>query len=365
MKLPFNIEKAAEAAHWLITRAGGRIDRLRLLNLLYLTDRRSLETRQVAIIGGNLCNLPKGPVNREVQELINESMTDDASPWSELINTRESHKIAVSGNITGYDNLASSEVRVLKSVWEHFGSMFGMELAEWIREHCREWTAPQDECVEIKATELAKAFGWDEQYSREFATGLDCQNYLHAIFSVCGYPEEIRGVEHASPIVERCLLHIQGGPTILEQWENALMLEGEAGVLRKMAGTLTPDIAREFSCVLPKSMLENFLGLGDAAKVTIVLGWLGDWEIQRFEAGPVYGATGTGFLESRGVHGVQTLKSLQAVLENPGASRLLADFVILASTIACQKLTAPSMPDCPGPETHDESHTHHHINEHH
>ena len=69
-----------------------------------------------------------------------------------------------------------------------------------------------------------------------------------------------------------------------------------------------------------------------------ILGWLDNYQVDRFAAEPVYGPTGKGFLESKGVSGLEDEKKLQAALQTPGSSTVLTDFCALSGINVIQRL---------------------------
>ena len=183
MHYPFDIEKSAQCAHFFAIREGGEIEILKLVKLMYLADRRSLETRKIPIVGGHYYSLPHGPVTNEVLDLINEGTPEGTSPWERLITDRANHKVAAAGNPGSYDALAPSEVGILEQVWGKFGSMTKWELVGWTHRHCEEWSDPNGGRSDIKARKLAEAFSWSAAEVENFLEELNSANRLHALLA--------------------------------------------------------------------------------------------------------------------------------------------------------------------------------------
>jgi uncharacterized phage-associated protein len=138
MKAPFDIHKAAQCAHFFAKRAGGEIEILKLVKLMYLTDRRSFEVRRVQIMGGSYYSMERGPVTSEVLNLIDYGTRSGDSPWEQLISDRANHRVALSAEIDVYDALSPSELVILKEVWEKFGNQGKWDLVDWTHRHCPE-----------------------------------------------------------------------------------------------------------------------------------------------------------------------------------------------------------------------------------
>jgi uncharacterized phage-associated protein len=179
MKYPFDIVKSAQCAHFFATRAGGEIDILKLIKLLYLTDRKSFETRRVPVVGGSYYSFKHGPVTSEVLDLINDGTPSGKSPWEEMISDRADHKVAAESGISTYDALAASEIAILEEIWTKFGSFEKWDLVNWTHQHCEEWSTPDGGREEISARKLAESFDWTTIEIDEFEAELDSANRLH------------------------------------------------------------------------------------------------------------------------------------------------------------------------------------------
>jgi hypothetical protein len=66
------VHAAAQVAHFFVSCEGGEMDILKLVKLIYLSDRASLQSRRTPIVGGAFYSLKHGPVTEEVLDLINE-----------------------------------------------------------------------------------------------------------------------------------------------------------------------------------------------------------------------------------------------------------------------------------------------------
>lgn len=183
MKTPFDITKAAQTAHFFITRAGSEIEILKLVKLIYLTDRLSLQKRRIPVVGGSFYSLPHGPVTSEVLDLINDGTRSGDSPWEQLITDRANHKIAISQRMDSYDALAPSEMRLLEEIWATFGARGKWDLVNWTHQHCEEWSDPKSGRSEISARKLAESFGWDAAEADDFETELSAQFRLQELVS--------------------------------------------------------------------------------------------------------------------------------------------------------------------------------------
>ncbi len=178
MKAPFDIEKAAQAAHFFISHEQGEMEILKLVKLMYLADRLSFERRRTAIIGGSYYSLPHGPVTNEVLDSINFGTPQEDSAWERLISDRADHRVGIISPSSDYDALSPSEITLLEETWSRFGSQGGWDLRNWTHQHCEEWSDPQGGRLDISARKLGEAFGWDEVEAAAFEASLADQARL-------------------------------------------------------------------------------------------------------------------------------------------------------------------------------------------
>lgn len=183
MKTPFDIHKAAQTAHFFVTRSGCEMPILKLVKLIYLADRLSLEKRKTPIVGGSFYSLPHGPITSEVLNLINDGTMADNSPWEKLITDRANHMVGINQAVQEYDALALSELRLLEEVWHRFGSYDRWDLVRWTHKHCEEWVDPNGGALEISARKLAESFGWKEAETESFEAEMSAQCRLHELVS--------------------------------------------------------------------------------------------------------------------------------------------------------------------------------------
>lgn len=183
MRTPFDITKAAQVAHFFITSEGAEIEILKLVKLIYLTDRLSLERRRIPVVGGSFYSLKHGPVTSEVLDLINDGTMEGNSPWEMLISGRANHLVGTSHQLSEYDALSASELRVIDEVWKKFGAQGKWELVEWTHQHCEEWSDPCGGRVEINTRKLAESFGWKPSEVEDFEVELSAQCRLQEILN--------------------------------------------------------------------------------------------------------------------------------------------------------------------------------------
>lgn len=141
MNFRFNLGKATEAACLFLERAGGQMNILKLVKLLYLLDRLSLDRRGLPVCGGDYLSMRNGPVTSEVLDLINEGRLYQEADrrWEESISARADHEVALR-RMPAREQVSNAEVKLLDEVWREHGAKSQWQLVAWCHEHCEEWT---------------------------------------------------------------------------------------------------------------------------------------------------------------------------------------------------------------------------------
>lgn len=122
-----SILKQIQAAAHLVALEGGRIDRLRLLKLLYIADRESLAERGAPIIGGRVAALDNGPLHSDIYEFI-KGAHEDAGEWKKFF-TNDGHVVIATAD-PGRMELSPFEIDKLTEVSDRLRPHDSWEVAE-------------------------------------------------------------------------------------------------------------------------------------------------------------------------------------------------------------------------------------------
>lgn len=152
-------EKAAQTAAILLSKAPGqRLERIRLMKLLYLADRSAFEQLGRTITGDRLVSMDQGPV---LSKTLTGLQQDEFPNWV----VREglySHCLAEGANINNARLLSTAELAVIDAVWVQFGSMSKWELVTYTHDTCTEWQDPHGSMIPISLRDLGEAVGFSE-----------------------------------------------------------------------------------------------------------------------------------------------------------------------------------------------------------
>ena len=184
MNFSFNIEKATEAACLFLERAGGDMNIMKLVKLIYLLDRLSLDRRGTPVAGGDYLSMRNGPVTSEVLDLINDGRLyrEPDTRWEQCITDRENHSVKLEQS-PGREHLSDAEVALLDEVWATHGARDHWQLVDWCHAHCAEWTPVTRGCAPIGVERIGVALGKDGGQVRKLVQEAAELNLLDEIFA--------------------------------------------------------------------------------------------------------------------------------------------------------------------------------------
>lgn len=136
--------KAAHAAAFFVLRSGGTINVLKLVKLLYLTEREYMNQYDDPMFYDRFVSMEHGPVPSITLNLINGlTVSDD---WTDVIGSRgKNYEIGLSNlelNEEDLDELSDADAEVLDNLWSKFGDLDRFELVKYTHENCPEWEDP-------------------------------------------------------------------------------------------------------------------------------------------------------------------------------------------------------------------------------
>jgi uncharacterized phage-associated protein len=184
MNFRFQIGKATEASCEFLQRAGGRLNIMKLVKLIYLLDRVSLDRRGVPVVGGDYLSMRNGPVTSEVLDLINSGRLFGESDrrWEESVSDRRDHDVQLE-RMPAREHLSDSEISLLDEIWADHGGRDQWQLVEWCHAHCGEWTSQARGCAPIAVERIGQALGKSPEFIQKLAREAAELNQLDEIFA--------------------------------------------------------------------------------------------------------------------------------------------------------------------------------------
>ncbi|WP_297497231.1 Panacea domain-containing protein [Ferrovum sp.] len=182
----FNERKAAQMAAFFLGQPPERkMPHLKLMKLLYLSDREAVRVFGWPISGDRLVSMPHGPVLSQTLNLMDGDVESQPGGWEELISDKENHELSLRQPLdaAALDELAPAEIEVLKAVWDKFGAMDKWEIRDWTHHHCAEWKDPKGSSFPIQYDALARAVGFDDASAKELAAQIQAEQEIDHLFA--------------------------------------------------------------------------------------------------------------------------------------------------------------------------------------
>jgi uncharacterized phage-associated protein len=154
----FRSRKAAQLCAHFALREEGMIDKLKLIKLIYLTERKCLEDWQRPILFDELFSLPHGPICSSTLNGI-----DGAYPqtdWDKYI-TRSGNKVVATRKFSrnDLDEVSDAEFDIVEDVWKRFGTYTASKLRNFTHDNCSEYTDITEGRIPISYKEVLEAIG--------------------------------------------------------------------------------------------------------------------------------------------------------------------------------------------------------------
>lgn len=160
----FSSARTAQVCAEFTRRAGGTINVLKLVKLVYLCDRMSMKQYASPITYDRYASMDHGPVPSNTLNLINGRLIDPA--WNKWMENREGYTVSVrrQGFVSkDLDELSVADLEIMDKVWDEFGDIAERDLSRYTHEHCTEWEDPGGSSTPIEEWEIFLALGWNRR----------------------------------------------------------------------------------------------------------------------------------------------------------------------------------------------------------
>jgi len=174
----FEIEIAGQIAAWFLHKERGPMPHLKLMKLLYIVERTSIQKNGYPILGDKLFSMDHGPVLSITLNYMKGEFVSPDNGWDKWVSPVQDHEVSLAReyNPKDLDFLSEATLEILAEVWDNFGYMDQWE----IRDHTHgfpEWQDPSGSSQKITYKELLDALGYGER-SAEIAEELEAQQQV-------------------------------------------------------------------------------------------------------------------------------------------------------------------------------------------
>lgn len=147
--------------------AGGHIEKLKLIKLIYLTERRFLNTYSEPILWDEFFSLPHGPICSSTLNCIDGVLFEQlTSQFFVRQGNRNIHAVKKFSN-DDFDSLSAAEIDTAISVWSDHGKKSASQIRNFSHENCPEYFELESGRRPISYQEILSAVG--NPYAAEIA----------------------------------------------------------------------------------------------------------------------------------------------------------------------------------------------------
>jgi uncharacterized phage-associated protein len=181
----FSERKVAQIAAYLLDRAKGRMNYLKLMKLLYLADRESMKCHGWPISGDRYVSMDHGPVLSQTLNLINGAKKFEEHGWDHWIADKADYAVSLRRRATRetLDQLSDAELEVLRNVYAKFGKWDQWRLVDYTHRYCREWKDPKGSSLQIPYDAIFKALGHSAAEAKALGARLEEQRRIDKVFA--------------------------------------------------------------------------------------------------------------------------------------------------------------------------------------
>ncbi|MFH1157792.1 MAG: Panacea domain-containing protein [Pseudomonadota bacterium] len=176
----FQSEKAAQVAAYFACKDVAPISKLKLIKLLYLSERQFLEKYGRPMLYDMFFSLKDGPICSVSLNCINGSL--DKEIWSNFITKSQNNVRAIRHfDRNDYDEISDIEIEALDSIWNSFGWMSASQIRNYTHKHCPEYSPVTTGRLPIHYPDVFKALRIED--AQILSSEIDQYRKTTALFS--------------------------------------------------------------------------------------------------------------------------------------------------------------------------------------
>jgi uncharacterized phage-associated protein len=181
----FNEQRIAQMAAFLLDCAKGRMKYLKLMKLLYLTDRESMKRHGHPISGDRYVSMEHGPVLSHTLNLINGAVKFQERGWGYWVTDEADYALSLRRKASrdALDELSEADLDVLRDVFAKFGKVNQWDLVKYTHRYCREWEDPNGSSIPISYENIFKALGRTSAEAKKLGARVEQQRHIDKLFA--------------------------------------------------------------------------------------------------------------------------------------------------------------------------------------
>ncbi len=158
----FNLEKVIQTCNYLLQKNNGSLNYTKMIKLLYLADRESLNEAGNTITGDSYYSLDNGPVLSKLYNLIKGEQTNEKEQtiWDSRF-TKDGYDLICLSDRIPFGELSRYEMNLLDTLYKQFKKYDFRYMIDYTHnpENCPEWQCPNGSSIPISLEDiLSKKF---------------------------------------------------------------------------------------------------------------------------------------------------------------------------------------------------------------
>lgn len=184
MQPRFNQKKTTQAAARFLKLANGRMNYMKLIKLLYLTDRGAFLRWSRPVSGDKYFLMKLGPVLSEVHDLITEvPCPSDEVFWTAHISPPSNHEVELKAE-PGNDELSKAEEKLIDEIFAAYGHYKPFDLVDLLHKTLPEWKEIKGGRIPLEYREILQAGGKSPEDIEEIESELDSLRMVESILKI-------------------------------------------------------------------------------------------------------------------------------------------------------------------------------------
>lgn len=174
----FRTRKSAQICSYFAVKNGGTIEKLKLIKLMYLSERKFLSEYRHPMLFDEMYSLPNGPICSATLNGIDGVIHDEL--WSDFLVRNGNIVMAVSDlDRDGFDEVSDAEMDVISSIWDQFRDMTASQIRNYTHNYCPEYTETEKARIPISYKQIFEALG--ESDAIQIAAAIDDMIHMDGI----------------------------------------------------------------------------------------------------------------------------------------------------------------------------------------
>ena len=157
----FRSRKAAQMCAYFATQSAGTIEKLKLIKLIYLAERKYLFEHHHPMLFDEFYSLPHGPICSSTLNGINGVVHE--ALWDEYVARNGNVVVAVKAVAReDLNEISDAEITAITGVWKEFSDMTASQLRNHTHHNCPEYTETDHARIPISYRQIFEALGEED-----------------------------------------------------------------------------------------------------------------------------------------------------------------------------------------------------------